>query len=93
MIYDLKGKDVMFCNKCGKEINPTDRFCPSCGEPQMDNTKPDSEFRRWLTKRRMLWTITGAVLVVFGVVIRKPQIAMVGAIISTISLLALNTDK
>ena len=23
----------MYCGKCGKELKPGDRFCPSCGSP------------------------------------------------------------
>ena len=23
----------MFCNKCGAELNPEDKFCTSCGTP------------------------------------------------------------
>jgi uncharacterized membrane protein YvbJ len=82
----------MYCSKCGKQISETDKFCPECGQPQYGNPKPDSEFRQWLNQRRMLWTVMGAVLVIFGVIIKKPQLAMIGALMATISLMALSKD-
>ncbi len=79
----------MFCSKCGKQIDDNDKFCPECGEPQFGQPKPDSEFRMWLRQRRMTFTVIGAALVVFGIVVKNPQLTMVGAIISTVSLMAL----
>ena len=79
----------MFCSKCGKQIDDNVKFCPECGEPQFGQQRPDSEFRMWLRQRRMAFTVIGAVLVVFGVVIKSPQLTMVGAVISTVSLMAL----
>jgi hypothetical protein len=34
----------MFCEKCGKEMLDTAKFCPSCGasaEPELDNPAPE----------------------------------------------------
>ena len=31
------GGCVMFCSKCGNEINDSDRFCPNCGEKIIKN--------------------------------------------------------
>lgn len=80
----------MFCGKCGKQIEDTDRYCSGCGEPQFGAPKPDSEFKIWLRRRRMLWVVIGAVLVVLGILFRRPQFAVVGAAIATVSLMALN---
>jgi len=80
----------MFCSKCGKQMDDNDKFCPQCGEPQYGGKKPDTEFRIWLRKRRMMLIVTGAVLVAFGVIIKHPPITLVGAIISTFSLMAMS---
>jgi len=26
-----------FCGKCGKEVNPSDKFCTGCGEPSRES--------------------------------------------------------
>ncbi len=79
----------MFCSKCGKQMEDADKFCPQCGEPQYGDPRPDSEFKKWLRQRRMLWVVIGAVLVALGIFIRRPQLVMIGAIMSTASLLSL----
>jgi len=38
----------------------------------------------------MLWVVIGAVLVILGILIRRPQFAMVGAIMSIVSLMSLS---
>ena len=30
----------MFCSKCGNSVDPTSRFCPSCGAPVNATTGP-----------------------------------------------------
>lgn len=74
-------------------MGETDKFCPDCGTPQYGDSRPDSEFKTWLRQRRMLWVVIGAALVILGILIRRPQLAMIGAIMSTVSLLALNKLK
>lgn len=29
----------MYCQKCGKEINESDAFCPECGAPKTESTE------------------------------------------------------
>lgn len=31
----------MFCNNCGKEIDPNQAFCPNCGAPIANNAAPN----------------------------------------------------
>jgi uncharacterized membrane protein YvbJ len=33
MVMKIKEKKIMVCRRCGKEIEPSDRFCRSCGTP------------------------------------------------------------
>jgi uncharacterized membrane protein YvbJ len=80
----------MFCSKCGKQMEDGDKYCPQCGEPQYGGKRPDSEFRAWLKQRKMTWVVTGTVLVIFGVIIKNPPIALIGAVLSTLALMGLS---
>lgn len=84
----------MFCSKCGKQIDDSDKFCPECGEAQYDDQRPDSEFRNWLRQRKMSLVVMGAVLLIFGVIVKNPPMALIGSVITTLSLFSLNNlDK
>ena len=34
----------MFCTRCGKQIEPTSRFCPACGAPVAAAQNPQQPF-------------------------------------------------
>ena len=80
----------MFCNKCGRKIQPNAKFCPECGAPQFGDQQPDSEFMEWRKKRLLIAIKAGIGLIIVGLIIKNIQISVIGAFVLTVGAVRLN---
>ena len=45
----------MFCSKCGKEKNETDKFCPSCGHTASNNVHYNTNQNQGNDFSKFIW--------------------------------------
>ena len=57
----------MFCEYCGKEMDDTSTFCPSCGKPI--NGTAEHTTNAEIKKKKKKHPVQGVVLIVLGVLV------------------------